>query len=163
MLANIAILTLFGIFLMVLETFVPGWIAGIIGALFILAGAGLFLVAEDFEGWSLGMRVLMSMSVLALATAVLGVWLKFFARRFFQRVFTLEATSAAVTAGGNVSTAVGQQGVALTALRPLGRAQIGGRSYDVRCQLGQAEAGARVEVIASEPGNLLVRALPVVT
>ncbi len=163
MLANIAILTLFGIILMMLETFVPGWIAGIIGALFILAGAALFLVAEDFAGWSFGLRVLLSMSVLGLAAAVLGVWLKFFAGRFFQRVFTLEATSATGVASGQVFTPVGQQGVALTALRPLGRAEIGGRSYDVRCHLGQAEPGARVEVIASEPGNLLVRTLPAVT
>ncbi|MGV3659692.1 MAG: NfeD family protein [Prosthecobacter sp.] len=163
MLANIAILTLFGILLMMLETFVPGWIAGIIGALFILIGAGLFIVAEDFLGWSLGMRVLMATCVLLLAGAVLGVWLKFFAGRFFRRVFTLEATSGAGVAGGQAFTPVGQQGVALTALRPLGRAEIGGRSYDVRCHLGQAEAGARVEVIAAEPGNLLVRALPALT
>lgn len=163
MLANIAILTLFGILLMVLETFVPGWIAGIIGALFILIGAGLFIVAEDFAGWSLGMRVLMATGVLLLAAAVLGLWLKFFAVRFFRHVFTLEATSAGVVASGQVFTPVGQQGVALTALRPLGRAEIGGKSYDVRCHLGQADAGCRVEVIASEPGNLLVRALPATT
>lgn len=163
MLANIAILTLFGILMMMLETFVPGWIVGIIGALFILAGAGLFLVAEDFAGWSLSMRVFSSLAVLVLAAAMLAVWLRFFAGSFFQRVFTLEATSAAGVASGQVSAPVGQQGVALTALRPLGRAEIGGRSYDVRCHLGQAESGTRVEVIASEPGNLLVRALPAAT
>lgn len=51
----------------------------------------------------------------------------------------------------------GRRGGALTELRPLGRAEIGGRHYDVRCQSGIASAGSRVEVIAAEPGNLLVR------
>jgi membrane protein implicated in regulation of membrane protease activity len=47
--------------------------------------------------------------------------------------------------------------VALTELRPLGRAEIDGQRYEVRCQNGLAPAGTRVEVIAAEPGNLLVR------
>jgi len=54
---------------------------------------------------------------------------------------------------------VGKQGVALTELRPLGRAEIAGKRYDVRCQGGLAAAGAQVEVIAAEPGNLLVRTI----
>jgi len=159
MLANIAILTLFGIMLMMLETFVPGGIVGVLGALFILAGAGLFFVAEDFAGWSLGMRGLMASGVLVLAGMVLALWLKFFAGRFFQSMLTLKATSGVGTASGQEASPVGQQGVALTELRPLGRAEIGGRSYDVRCHLGRAAAGTPVEVIASEPGNLLVRVL----
>jgi membrane-bound ClpP family serine protease len=57
--------------------------------------------------------------------------------------------------------APGAQGVALTDLRPLGRADIAGKHYEVRCQDGMAAAGSRLEVIASEPGNLLVRLIPV--
>lgn len=154
MLANIAILMSFGILLVMLETFLPGWIAGILGGMFILAAAGLFIVADEFAGWSLGFRVLMAAGVLVFSAAVLGIWLRWFAGRFFQKMFTLSATS-----GHNTlpATPVGQQGVALTELRPLGRAQIGGKSYEVRCQLGQAKVGSRVEVISAEPGNLLVR------
>lgn len=157
MLANIAILTLFGILLVMLETFLPGWVAGILGCLFILIGAGLVLVADEFAGWSLGMRVLLATGVLVFALAVLAAWLRWFAGRFFQRVFTLSATSGS---GALPAAPLGQQGVALTELRPLGRAEIGGKSYEVRCHLGLAEAGSRVEVIAAEPGNLLVRLIP---
>lgn len=155
MLANIAVLTLFGLLLVMLETFLPGWVAGIIGAAFILVAAALFLVADDFSGWSMGMRVLGATGVLVLSGVVLCAWLRWFAGRFFKRVFTLEATSGSHSNPAGPS--VGQQGVALTALRPLGRAEIAGKHYDVRCQLGQGAAGARVEVVAAEPGNLLVR------
>lgn len=155
MLATIAILALFGILLVMLETFLPGWVAGILGAIFILAAASLFLVADEFAGWGMGTRVLCAAGVLAGAAAVLCAWLRWFAGRFFKHVFTLEA----VSQGRSMPQAapVGHQGVALTALRPLGRAEIDGRHYDVRCQIGQAAAGARIEVIAAEPGNLLVR------
>jgi membrane-bound serine protease (ClpP class) len=74
--------------------------------------------------------------------------------KFFHRSRTLSAT----VGGTPVSeVTVGKQGVALTELRPLGRAEIAGKRYDVRCQDGLAAAGTQVEVIAAEPGNLLVR------
>ena len=51
----------------------------------------------------------------------------------------------------------GAKGIALTDLRPVGRAEIGGKRYEVRCQTGHVPSGARIEVIASEFGSLLVR------
>jgi len=74
--------------------------------------------------------------------------------KFFRRALTLTATIETPTALG---AAPGTQGVALAELRPLGRAEIDGQRYEVRCQNGLAPAGTRVEVIAAEPGNLLVR------
>lgn len=155
MLATIAILMLFGILLVILETFLPGWVAGILGCGFILVAAALFLVAEDFASWSTGMRVLGAAGVLAVAAALLFIWLRSFAGSVFRRSLTLAATSGSRAMPQTVPA--GRQGVALTELRPLGRAEIDGRHYDVRCQTGQAAAGVRVEVVATEPGNLLVR------
>ncbi|MFN0075487.1 MAG: NfeD family protein [Prosthecobacter sp.] len=154
MLASIAILTLFGIFLMMLETFLPGLIAGILGTISILAAVWLTLMSDDLAGWSTGLRLTLALGILVFSAATLLAWMRWFAAKFFRRALTLTAsidTPAAVTA------APGAQGFALTDLRPLGRAEIAGQRYDVRCQDGLAAAGAPLEVIAAEPGNLLVR------
>lgn len=154
MLVSIAILTLFGIFLLILETFLPGWIAGILGTISILIAVCLALFSDELNGWSSASRGMLATGILVLSGAIMLAWLRWFAAKFFQRAFTL--SSSIGHAPSNV-VAPGTQGVALTELRPLGRAEIGGRHYDVRCQSGIASAGSRVEVIAAEPGNLLVR------
>lgn len=156
MLASIAILTLFGIFLLILETFLPGWIAGILGTVSILAAVWLAMTSEELVGWSSGMRLALALGILVFSTVIMLAWLRWFAVKFFQRAFTLSAAVDS-TVSGPQTTLIGQQGVAITELRPLGRAEIEGRRYEVRCQSGIASAGARVEVIAVEPGNLLVR------
>jgi len=156
MLASIAILTLFGILLIMLETFLPGWVAGILGTIAIFTAIWLALMSEELVGWSSNQRVALALGIVLFAMAVLIGWLRWFAVKFFRRALTLTATIETPAALG---AAPGTQGVALTELRPLGRAEIDGQRYEVRCQNGLAPAGTRVEVIAAEPGNLLVRIL----
>jgi signal transduction histidine kinase len=55
---TIAIIVIFGILLMILETFVPGMVTGIAGALCVLAGMILVLFAEDFAHWPGWLRAL---------------------------------------------------------------------------------------------------------
>lgn len=154
MLASIAILTLFGIFLMMLETFLPGLIAGILGTISILAAVWLTLMSDDLAGWSTGLRLALALGILVFSAVILLAWMRWFAAKFFRRALTLTAS---IETPVVVTAAPGTQGVALTDLRPLGRAEIAGQRYDVRCLNGLAAAGAPVEVIATEPGNLLVR------
>jgi membrane-bound ClpP family serine protease len=156
MLASIAILTLFGIFLLILETFLPGWIAGILGTISILAAVWLAMTSEELVGWTSGMRLALALGILVFSATILLAWLRWFAVKFFQRAFTLSASMDSPVSEPQPML-IGQQGVALSELRPLGRAEIDGRRYEVRCQSGIASAGTRVEVIAAEPGNLLVR------
>ena len=154
MLASIAILTLFGILLIMLETFLPGWVAGILGTIAIFAAIWLALMSEELVGWTSNQRVGLALAIVVFAMAVLIVWLRWFAVKFFRRALTLTTSIETLPAAG---APPGSQGVALTELRPLGRAEIDGQRYEVRCQNGLAAAGTRVEVIAAEPGNLLVR------
>ena len=154
MLASIAILTLFGILLIMLETFLPGWVAGIVGAVAIFTSVWLALTAEEFEGWSSGLRLTLALGIIVFSAAVLLVWLRWFAVKFFRRALTL---STCIETAHAACAAPGTQAVALTELRPLGRAEIGGRRYEVRCRNGLAAAGTRVEVVAAELGILLVR------
>ncbi len=154
MLASIAILTLFGILLIMLETFLPGWVAGILGTIAIFIAVWLALMSEELAGWSSGLRLALALGIVAFSVAVLLVWLRWFAVKFFRRALTLTTSIETPVATG---AAPGTQGFALTELRPLGRAEIAGQRYEVRCQNGIAAAGTRLEVIAAEPGNLLVR------
>jgi membrane-bound serine protease (ClpP class) len=156
MIASIAILTLFGVFLLMLETFLPGGVAGVLGTISILAALGITLFSDELAGWSSGLRLALALGIVVFSAAVLMAWLRWFAVKFFHRSLTLSAT----VGGTPVSDVpVGKQGIALTELRPLGRAEIVGKRYDVRCQDGLAAAGAQVEVISTEPGNLLVRTI----
>jgi len=89
MLASIAILTLFGILLIVLETFLPGWVAGILGMVSISAAVWLSLTSEELIGWSTGQRVALVLAVLVLSLALIISWLRWFAVKFLRRALTL--------------------------------------------------------------------------
>ena len=156
MLASIAILTLFGILLIMLETFLPGWVAGILGSIAIFVAIWLALTSDELAGWSSSLRLTLALGIVAFSVTALLVWLRWFAVKFFHRALTLTTS---IDTPAPTGASPGAQGVALTELRPLGRAEIAGQRYEVRCQNGLAAAGTRVEVIASEPGNLLVRIL----
>ena len=156
MLASIAILTLFGIVLLLLETFLPGWVAGILGVVSIFLALWLTLTSDELVGWSSGLRLALALGIVVFSAGGLLAWLRWFAVKFFRRELTL-TTSIETPVADHAD--LGSQGFALTELRPLGRAEIAGKRYEVRCQNGLAAAGTRVEVIATEPGNLLVRIL----
>lgn len=156
MLTSIAILTLFGILLLMLETFLPGLIAGSVGTLSLLAAVWLALTAEELAAWSGAQRVSLVVGILAFSAAMMGVWLRWFAVKFFRRGFTLDA--AIESSVGDIPGALrGAKGVSVTELRPLGRAEFDGRRYEVRCQTGHLAAGVPIEVISAEFGSLIVR------
>jgi membrane-bound ClpP family serine protease len=54
---------------------------------------------------------------------------------------------------------VGQEGVVLTDLRPVGMVQIGSKRYDALSEMGLIRAGTRVKVVVAEPSQLRVRAI----
>ncbi|MBE7497754.1 MAG: NfeD family protein [Verrucomicrobiaceae bacterium] len=160
MLTSIATLALFGILLLMLETILPGMIAGTLGTLSLLAAVWLAMTAEELSQWSGAQRASLVIGIVVSAAAILLVWLRWFAVKFFRRGFTLD-TSIDATAEPGLQAAPGAQGVALTELRPLGRAEIAGQRYEVRCQTGHLPAGTPVEVVTSEFGSLVVRAISV--
>jgi len=155
---TIAIIVIFGVLLMMLETFVPGWIAGILGVLCILTGVVLVMTAEEFAGWEMWHRTLLACGIIFGSGALLLVWMRYFALKFWRRAFTLEASVPPADAPTGVLA--GAEGVALTELRPLGRADFAGLRREVRCEDGFAPVGSRLRVTGTEPGNLLVRLLP---
>jgi len=141
-----------------LETFLPGMIAGTIGALSLGAAVWLTMTAEELNHWSGGQRAALAIGLLVGSGAIMLVWLKWFAVKFFRRGFMLEA---AIQGSAETTPVVstGTQGIAITELRPLGHAEIEGKRFEVRCQTGHVPAGTKVEVVAAEFGSLLVRAI----
>lgn len=157
MIVTIAIIVLFGIILMMVETFLPGAIAGTLGLLCILAGIGLALFSDELSHWTMWSRTLLAFGIIGFASIVLLIWMRWFAVKLFHRAFTLETCVASPKETDEVADK--REGIAITELRPLGRAEIDGRRWDVRCQTGFAPVGSHLQVIGSESGNLLVRIL----
>ena len=155
MIVTIAIIVIFGIVLMMVETFLPGAIAGTLGLLCILAGVVLAITADELAHWPVWGRTLFACGIIGFSSVVLLIWMRYFAVKLFHRAFTLEASSA--SPAPDVTVAPGDEGIAITELRPLGRAEFSGKRLDVRCQTGFAPQGSHLKVIGSEPGNLLVR------
>lgn len=158
MVLTVAIIVTLGVLLMILETFVPGMIAGILGALCVFAGVALVLWSENFSHWPTWVRSLTACGIIIGSVAILLIWLRYFALKFWHRSFTLKEEIPSPEISAQILL-TGTEGVALTELRPLGRAEFNGNRYDVRCQDGFAPAGSRIRVTGTEPGNLMVRLL----
>ncbi len=141
-----------GFILLLLETFLPGMIAGIAG-LGCLIGA-VVVGYQDF-GPGGGTWVLFAV------TGLLGVgtclWFRFFPHSRFARRFVSQRTI------GDLNVArpelLHQTGTAFTILRPSGTALINGRRVDVVTEGGLIERGAPVKVVAIEGLRVVVRAL----
>ena len=148
------VITLFvvGAILLVLETVLPGMIAGAIGLLCVVAG-----VVQSYVvfGPQVGTAVLFS----TLVALVLGtmLWLKFFPRSPMGRAFASRSTV------GDIKTErpelLHQTGTALTPLRPSGMAVINGRRVDVVTEGGMIERHTPIKVVAVEGLRVVVRSL----
>lgn len=156
-----------GIALLAVELLVlPGFgVAGISGALllfvglvgtFIPAGQGLF---PDSPRQQSDLLRGMVVTLVATATAILGVWLIFrnlksvpVLNRFVLRDAMDDAEDLAVMMGhGDDSppVKVGEVGTAQTVLRPSGRAFFGDQLIDVVADFGYIPAGAKVRVVSA--------------
>ena len=152
---TLAILVISGIALMILETFVPGWVAGILGGLAILSAIVVVLAADHFDSWPSWGRTTLALGIIVVSAVSMLLWLRFFGLRVWRKSFTLESTIPSQEP--TQPMAIGTVGVAVTELRPLGRVDFAGVRREVRCEDGFAPEGSHVRVTGSEPGNLLVR------
>jgi membrane-bound ClpP family serine protease len=158
MLLTIAILVIAGVLLMILETFVPGWIVGILGSFCILAAIILVIVADEFDTWSSGGRTTLACGIVAFSVAAMLLWMRSFGLQIWQKNLTLRASIPSQEPTEPMP--LNAEGVAISELRPLGRVDFAGVRREVRCEDGFAPAGSKVRVTGAEPGNLLVRLVP---
>jgi membrane-bound serine protease (ClpP class) len=165
------LLFVLGVVLLLVELLVlPGFgIAGVLGLLAILASAVLLLMAGDWSDFSFEnpfsveafFRVLVTTAVAIVAIASMMRFLPSFGR---TRVGTRLVLDKGLTRDrGYVSHEsgdeewIGRQGVALTALRPSGKASFDGRRMNVETEGDFVVEGETVEIVSAREGRLVVK------
>lgn len=141
MLWVIVLLTIFGLALLAAEVILPGMIAGTIGL--ILLAAAIWLSYADF-GPQVG--TLMLGGILTVTFAGFLVWLYLFPRTFIGKRLILDSKIDDPTEVPDFTDLMGENGVALTNLRPSGTARIGGRRIDVVAESGYISAEEPIRV-----------------
>lgn len=145
-------LLVIGAVLLILETILPGMIAGIIGACCVIAGIAL---SYSRFGLRAGNIVLTSCVVLLIGGFI--AWIKVFPNSRLGRKLVSQS------AVGEIRTErpelLHQTGHAHTQLRPSGTALIDGKRVDVVTEGGLIEKGTPVKVVAIEGMRVVVRAI----
>ncbi len=146
----IVLLIVFGIGLIIAEViFIPGTtFVGILGALFI--GYGVYSSFVTF-GNNIGWGVLIGSSVLTLLAVVYsfrsGAWKKFSLKgRITSRV----------NEHIDIPMKVGDVGLALSVLKPIGKAEFDDSTYEVKTQGEYVEEGNKIKIIKIQSNNIIV-------
>ncbi|MFT8320507.1 MAG: nodulation protein NfeD [Bacillus sp. (in: firmicutes)] len=148
------LLFVIGIILILLEFFLPGGIAGILGGIAIVTS--LFLASGNFLQMGISILIAIGVSILAsiIMVKVLGKKM-----RFFKKIILTDSTN---TEGGYVTNPnrtdlLGKIGTTLTALRPAGTVVIGDERVDVVSEGIFIEKNAKVKVVRAEGSRIVVR------
>jgi len=148
-----------GYVLILAELVLPGMIAGIIGAICLVAAVLYAATAEPFAGTNLWVYILLA-EILS-GCVIFWLWMKFFFKTSLGRRFVIENDVAARAEEKNFDQRyqhlVGECGKALTPLRPSGVAQIGGKRYDVVTEGSLIRKDASISVVKTEGARILVR------
>lgn len=168
------ILFVIGMILLLLEVFViPGFgIAGIAGFLCLLGSGAMLFLAGDWSEFQLDNPFTLDAVQRVLLSTVLAFVVLFLMMRFLPREDTgpggrlilgnrLAAGTGVVTPGfagaERDEDLVGQEGQAVTPLRPAGKVRIGGRRFEAETEGGFIERGQAVRVLRTEAGRTIVR------
>jgi len=146
----VAILYFAGIGLVVLEVFLPGLILGIIGLVLLLLSC---YAAYTEAGWLAGV-VMFCASCAGSFFAVIAAFNTLPKTQFARKWIPTTAITAVSNPEPDVR--VGDAGVALTQLRPVGTAKISGKRYDVESVIGIVQPGTRIKVVRVEGSRILV-------
>lgn len=151
------ILFALGVGLVILEIFIPGGIAGIIGGLAIIGS--LFLASGNMVHLAISLLIAITISILVsiLMIRVFGKKM-----RIFKKIILTDSTS---TEEGYISNKsrielVGLEGETLTDLRPSGTVVIEDERIDVVSEGPFILKGARVKVVKAEGSRIVVREIP---
>lgn len=146
-----------GLLLLVVEMFTPGFgVAGVTGLLCLAAA----IVMQYAFGDARIATYILAIVLLVLVLAILW-FVRSFQRGKLSRSFLVlnDSIDAASTPGVAAAKAelIGKSGVALTALRPAGIAEIDGNRLDVMTAGAFIEKGEPVTVVNAEGMHILVR------
>ena len=145
----VVLLFALGLSLIVAEIFLVGVVLGLIGLTCMLVSIYFGFEKSAGLGWTLVVIAAASVPVLAI------VWVK-----VINRVLAMKFTQTGYTgAQMQYKDLVGQEGVALTALRPAGMARFGEKKVDVVSEGEVIDRDSRVRVVEVKGNRVVVRAV----
>lgn len=143
-------LILFGLFLIIAEIiFVPGTtLVGILGFIFLMLGVGLsFSYFGSETGWT----------TVGISAVVSGLIFYYsFKANIWGRFSLKSSIQSKVNEGDLDSLFVGTEGIAVSALRPVGKATLGEKMYEVKTLGEYLDSGSRVRVIKIIMNQIIV-------
>ncbi|MBX2901162.1 MAG: hypothetical protein KF775_16020 [Cyclobacteriaceae bacterium] len=146
-------LILFGLALVVAEIiFVPGTtVVGIIGFIFLIAGVGF---AFNYFGSEVGW-------VMVGVTAVISglVFYYSFKTNVWSRFSLQSSIESKVNEGSTLALAVGMEGKTTSALRPVGKAQLGEKIYEVKTTGAYLQSGCSIRITQINSNQIIVEPL----
>ena len=148
------LLLIIGIIFIVLEFFVPGGILGIIGVCAIVVS--LFMSGYDLTQMSVSILIAL---IVGIAAFIILYRRADAEKGMFQKLILRDR---AMTEEGYITTTVrseliGQEGTAITTLRPAGMALIGSERIDVVSEGTYIEPDKKIQVVAVEGMKIVVR------
>ena len=149
---TVVTLIVVGALLILLETVLPGLVAGILGLVCLIAG-----VIMGYENFGPRTGNLIFLGVIGGSIIGTLCWLKYFPDSRVAKVFVSQRTVGEL--GVEKRELLNQTGVAQTNLRPSGTAVIGGKRIDVVTEGPLVERGSPIKVIAIEGMRVVVRAI----
>jgi len=146
-------LLLIGLALIVIEVvFVPGTtIVGIIGVIF--AGTGIIFSYRYF-GSDIGLYILLGTSAL---TAVALYYS--FRTEAWSRFANKSTMKGKVNEGITASLKVGDEGVSLSTLKPMGTVNFASGQFEVKTLGDYVDVGTKVKIVHIEPSQIIVKPL----
>ena len=150
--ATVVTLILAGAALLLLETVLPGMIAGIAGFGCLVAG-----VVVAYLNFDVRTANLVFLAVVVGLTAGALCWFKFFPQSRLAKLFISQRTVGDI--GTEKPELLHQTGTAFTSLRPSGTAVINGKRIDVVTEGPFVERGSPIKVVEVEGARVVVRAV----
>lgn len=150
----VAALILAGLLLVIVEiVFIPGTtVVGVIGV--VLSFVGIFFGYREF-GSSTGHLILAS------TTAAMGLMVYYaFQSKTWSRVALKSTIDSRNNEGFLESFAVNEEGVCVSALRPVGKAEFNKRLVEVSSEGDYVDAGTRVRIKEVSPAGIIVVQIP---
>ncbi|MDH4129000.1 MAG: hypothetical protein OEV44_09620 [Spirochaetota bacterium] len=136
----ILLLYFLGIGLVILETMLPGMVIGLIGFMTLISSIVLAFMENTFLG-------------IALIVIALTI-LPFFVMKGFRKIQLKESISDSTAL--SLNHLVGEIGITLTELHPVGKAEINGKRYDVYASELSISSGKKIIVDRIEGNKIVV-------
>ncbi len=140
----------FGLLLLIAEIiFIPGTtLVGLLGFVFLAIGVGLgFKYFGSTTGW-------ITLGLSSVASAI-ALYLSFNSKLW--RRFSLKSTNhTKVNEGILNGIEIGQEGITVSTLRPIGKAEIGSHQVEVKTQGEYLDSGTKIKIVKIEFNQITV-------